>query len=90
MQMYNLLNCSSDYFERTESLWFYSKDEVTNFNADFPNDNFRSFEYKAKLLENTEADNGNGILKNATIVVPLKYVSSFQRPLEMHLINYKV
>ena len=27
--------------------------------------------YKVKLLENTEADDVNGILENATIVVPL-------------------
>ena len=35
-------------------LWFYSKDEATNFNSDIANDNnFKSFEYKGKLLENT-------------------------------------
>ena len=33
--------------------------------------------YKAKLSENTDADNANGILKNATIAVPLKYLSNF-------------
>ena len=40
-----------------------------------------SFEYKAKLLGNTVAqpapNNGNGILNNATIAVPLKYLSNF-------------
>ena len=35
---------------------------------------FKFFKYKAKLLENTEADNANGILKDATIDVPLKYL----------------
>ena len=46
--------------------------------------------YKAKLLENTEADNTNGILKNPTIAVPLKYLSHFWRSLEMSLINCRV
>ena len=41
-------------------------------------------------LVNTEADNSNGILKNATVTVPLKYLSNFCRSLEMPLINYKV
>ena len=49
--------------------------------------------YKAKLLGNTVALNdnaANGILKNPTIAVPLKYLSSFQRPLEMPIIKCKV
>ena len=41
----------------------------------------------AKLLKNTEAERTNGILKNATIVVPLKRLSSFRRSLKM-LLNY--
>ena len=45
--------------------------------------------YKAKLLENTEADGANGILKNAAIVVPLKYLGNFWRSLEIPLINCK-
>ena len=45
--------------------------------------------YKAKLLENTESDGANGILKNATTAVSLKYVSNFLRSLEMLLINCK-
>ena len=49
-----------------------------------------SFKYKAKLLGNTEADGANGILKNATILVPLKSLSIFWRSLEMSLINCKV
>ena len=53
-------------------MWFYSKDETTNFNADIANDNnFKSFEYKAKLLRNTVANGGNGILKNETCTVSI-------------------
>ena len=51
------------------------------------NDNFKSFKYKAKLLGNRVADGANEILKNAAIAVPLKYLSSFWRSLEMQLIN---
>ena len=48
----------------------------------------------AKLLGNTEAqpnpNYANGILKNATLAVLLKYLSNFWRSLEMPLINCKV
>ena len=71
-----MIEYSSNYSETTGRLWFYSKDEAPNFNANIANiDNFKFFKYKAKLLRNTEAqdDNAtNGILKNATITVPFK------------------
>ena len=41
--MNNLIEYSSNYSETTGSLWFYSKDEATNLNADIANyDNFKS------------------------------------------------
>ena len=91
--MYNLIEHSSNYPETTGSLWFYSKDEVTNFDADISNtNNFQSFRHKAKLLGNIVAQDAptqaNG--KNATIAVPLKYLSKFWRSLEMPLINCKI
>ena len=44
MPMYNLIEYSSNYSETTGSLWFYFKDEATNFNADITNtNNFKSF-----------------------------------------------
>ena len=46
--------------------------------------------YKAKSLGNTEADGNNEIIKNATIAVPLEYLSNFWRSFEMPLINSKV
>ena len=52
--MNNLIEYSSNYSVTTGSLWFYSKDEATDFNNDILN--FKSFKYKAKLIENTEAD----------------------------------
>ena len=83
MPMFNLIEYSTDYSETTGSLWLYSKDEATNFDADIANNNnFKSFEYKVKLLETAVADGANGILRNATITVQLKYLSNFWRSLE--------
>ena len=54
MTMCNLIEYSSNYSETRGSLWFYLKDEVTDFNADVANDNnFKSFMYRTKLLGNT-------------------------------------
>ena len=54
MPMYNLIEYSSKYSETTGGLWFYSKDEATDFNPDIANtNNFKSFMYKAKSFENT-------------------------------------
>ena len=90
MAMYNLIEYSSNYSETAGRLWFYSKVETTIFNADIANtDDFKSFKYKAKLLGNTAAqpapNAANGILKNATVAVSLKYSSNFWRSLEMPL-----
>ena len=54
MTMCNLIEYSSNYSETRGSLWFYLKDEATDFNADVANDNnFKSFMYRTKLLGNT-------------------------------------
>ena len=50
--MYNFIEYGSNYSETTGSLWFYSKYEATNFDADIAdNNNLKSFNYKAELLE---------------------------------------
>ena len=64
-----MLEYSSNYSDTTGSLWFYSRDEATNFDADVANsDAFKSFKYKAKLLEDTIAEpapnEANGILND--------------------------
>ena len=48
------------------------------------------FQLRGKLLRNTAADGNNGILKNAIIAVPLKYLSNFWISLQMPLINCKI
>ena len=55
-QLPHLIYYCLNYSETTGSLWFYSKDETTYFNADIVNTNdFKSFKYKDKLIENTVA-----------------------------------
>ena len=95
MVMYNLIEYSSNYSETTGSLWFYSKDEATDFNGNIVNviKVVKYFKYKAKLLGNAVAmaDNAaNGILKNASTTVPFNFLSKFWISLEMPLINCKV
>ena len=95
MPLYNLIEYNSNYSETTGNLWFYSKVEANNFNAVIANDNnFKSFECKAKLVGNTVAqpnwNEANGISRNATITVPLKYLSNFRRSIKVSLINCKV
>ena len=94
MPMYNLIEWSSSYSETTGNLWFHSKDEANSFSADIANNNnFKSFEYRAKLLGNIvvqpNPNFANGILKNATVTVLLKYLSKFRRSLEIPVINCK-
>ena len=94
MPMYNLIESSSNYSETTGSLWFYSKDEATDFNNNANTNHFKSFECKAKLSGNTIAqpnpNQSNEILKNATIAVPLKYLNNFGDHLKWHYIMAKL
>ena len=47
--MYNLIEYSLNYSETTGILWFHSKDETTNFNANIANiHNFKSSKHKVK------------------------------------------
>ena len=94
MSIYNLIEYISNYSEATESLLFYSEDEAPNFNDDYANaNNFKSFRHNVELFGNTVAqpapNQANGILKNATIFVPLKQLSVFGRSFEMPLISCK-
>ena len=60
MPIYSLIEYSSNYSGTIGSLWFHSKDEAINFNPDIVNNNnnnnLKSFAYKAKWWETTEAD----------------------------------
>ena len=77
MPMNNLLEYISNYSDTTGSLWFYSKDEATNFGADIEDkDEFKSFKYKTKLIRSTVV---SVVLENVVIAVSLKYISNFSR-----------
>ena len=47
MPMYNLIEYCSNYSETTGSLWFYSKDEATDFNNIENTNNLKSFKDNA-------------------------------------------
>ena len=71
-----------NYSKTSGSLWQYYKDD--------PNDNIEnseSFKYKVKITGKTP---NNGNTKDVKIIVPLKYLSSSWRTLEMPLINCEV
>ena len=75
MPMYNLIEYSDNYSDTSGSLWLFKRNEVHADNAGFTINNSQSFKYKAALLEKT-ADavaNTNSSVKDAKIVVPLKY-----------------
>ena len=90
-----MIEYSSNHSDATGILWLYSKDEATNFNADIGNNIVStSLEYKTALVGEAEAqpapNNNSGILKNATIVEPVKYLSNIWRLPETPLIKCKV
>ena len=85
MPMYNLIDYKWTYSDTTGSLWFYSKDKATNFDADITNTN--AFRYKVKIIKKDGFGGNNLILKSATIDVLLKDLSNFWQSHEMPLIN---
>ena len=80
--MCNLTEYSDNYSKASGSLWQYYKDD--------PNDNLtdsESFKSKVKITGNTPAA---GNTNDVEIIVPLKYLSNFERTLEMPLVNCEV
>ena len=89
--MYNLMEYSDNYSDRSGSLWQFKRDEVPTNNVDLTTDNSQSFKYKIALVGKTaNQNNRNSFAKETKIVLPLKYLYNFCRLLEMLLINYKV
>ena len=100
MNMYNLIEYSDNYEDSTPSLNHFKRQEPLADNANLSDDS-SSFKYKSNLLgypsnstvnNNVTAlsDNTNPEWKNARTIVPLKYISSFFRSLELPLINTKL
>ena len=93
MPMYNLLEYSKNYKKTTGSLWNYYRDETSSAiganNITHSILNSKSFDYKASFVENGVTHN-NLIKNDVKVVVPLKYLSSFWRSLNIPLINCEV
>ena len=92
MPMYNLLEHSDNYADSSGSLHRFKRDEQ-NMNgniADVTTADSSSFKYKSSIFGDLVADGANGALKNANIVVSLKYLPNFFRSQEMPLINCKI
>ena len=95
--MYNLIEYSDNYEDSTASLYQFKRQEPLANNADLTVDGSSSLKYKSGLLGNPSNLVNNALpaktnqeWKNARIIVPLKYVSSFFRSLELPLINTKL
>ena len=78
MPMHNLIEYSDNYSHSSGSLWYFKRDEGPPNIADLTIDNSQSFKYKAALLGKTAnaVNNTNSSVKDAKIVVPLKYLSN--------------
>ena len=85
--MYNLIEYSDAYSKTSGSLWQLYRDEPILDNngniIDFPDHNKNSPSFKLKQKITGQA--GNGGTKDVEIMVPLKYLSSFWRTLEVIL-----
>ena len=88
--MYNLMEYSDNYSDRSGSLWQVKRDEVHTNNVDLTIDNSQSFKYKTAIVGKTNQNDRNSFPKETKLVIPLKYLYIFCRLLEMLLINYKV
>ena len=82
--MYNLIEYTNNYSDTSGSLWQFKRDEVPADNADLTGTNSESFKYKAALVGKTANHTGTAsnndlksYVKNAKLVVPLKYLSNF-------------
>ena len=90
MLMYNLLEYSKNYSKTTGSFWNYYRDEPnsgTNNNINYSIKDSKSLDYKASITGKLEVNNTE---KESEIVVPLKYLSSFWRILDIRLINSEI
>ena len=82
--MSNLLEYSKNYEKTTGSLWNYYRDESN----DPLSTNSESFKYKTSIVGKTPQNNDS--LIDAEVAIPLKYLSSFWRSLDIPLINCEI
>ena len=103
MAMYNLLEYRKNYRKTIGSLYYYYRDELSDYNnpSNFPNTNVVNsniFKYKNKITGNTynvveaaEGHNANRVGKqDVELAIPLKYLGNFWRALNIPLISCEV
>ena len=75
MPMYNLIEYSDNYLNKSGSLWQYCKDiPAVNNNRDIVDFATDSFDFKIKITGQTD---NNVRIDNVEITVPLKYFNNF-------------
>ena len=91
MPMYNLIEYSDNYQDKSATLYQYKRDEPPEANAinDLTTNTSSSFKYKVELLGDPVLD-GARAKKNVKVVVPLNYLSNFFSSLEMPHVNCKI
>ena len=92
MPMYNVIEYSDNYSDTSGSLWQFKRDEQNMDNGNPANVTIAdstSFKYKSSLIKELTAVDNNRVFENGKVAVPLKYLSSFWRSLEMPLFNCK-
>ena len=92
MLMYNLLEYNDNCSNTSGSLWQFKRDEQNLDNENPANVTIAdstSFKYKSSLIKELTAADNNRVFENGKVAVPLKYLSSFWRSLEMPLFNCK-
>ena len=93
MPMYNLIEYSHNYSDTSRSLWQFKRDEqnMNNGNpANVTTDDSRSPKHKSSLIGESTAVDGNKVFEDVKIAVPLKYLSSLWRSLEIPWISRKI
>ena len=99
MNMYNLIEYSDNYSDSTASLYHYKRQEPLENNANLTVAGSTSFSYKSGLFggsvsvlanRNQNIRDDHRLWQNVQIIVPLKYISSIFKSLEMPLINTKI
>ena len=95
MPMYNLLVYSKNYEKTSGSLFNYYRDEPSETTIGADNNviniyvrNSKSFDYKTKIIGSLDA--GEDEKEDITIAIPLKYLGSFWRSLDIPLINCEI
>ena len=92
MPTHNLMECIDAYSKTSGSLRQYYRYELALDNKgnmiDFPDDNNNSVSFKFK--QKITGQRGCRGIKDAEIMVLLKYLSNFCRTLEMPLINWEI